>query len=124
MSGRWLIFQVTSLLIACALAALTWDRATKWYAQPLLVAFWIALSPLLLRGAFLNAQVRSGQEEWRSKTAIFIVGMSFAELLNIVLGCLNIIPWSLVGAIVGGCAVLQIGSFVLYRRRGKPAPAK
>jgi len=113
MQRRWLLFQVISLVLAGGSVALTWDRDIKWYA--LLVPVWIALSPLLMRNAFLNARPRAGEDEWRIKTAYFVGGLAFVELLNLVVGWQNIIPWSYVAIIVCPCAVLQVGAIVLER---------
>ncbi len=118
MRSRWHAFQILSLLIACVLAALTWDRDAKWSAQPLLVPIWIAITPLLLRHAFLAAQPRLVNDEWRRKTAVVIIGIAFAELLNFTMGYLRMIPWSLALTIIFGSALLQVGAFILYRWRG------
>src|SRR5947208_1012969 len=98
MQRRWLLFHVISLVLACGLVALTWDLGIKWYA--LLVPLCIALSPLLMRNAFLNARSRAGEDEWRIKTAYVVGGMAFVELLNLVLGCQNLLPWSFVAIIL------------------------
>jgi hypothetical protein len=46
-TGRWLVFQISALVLATTFLILNWQHGQPWSAQPYLVPLTVAISPLL-----------------------------------------------------------------------------
>jgi hypothetical protein len=119
MTGKWLKFQLVSLVIACVTMILTWRHGEPWSAQPYLVPFWIGFSPLLFYRSFKSARGEPTRRDHIQKLVVFLAGMVLVIVLNAGLAVTNFIDWPTAIPVIAVCAVLGAGGVVVFALRGR-----